>query len=133
MEIGQVVAAPRNVDSGGPSACVDPVDHSAHPTVQPKNIARMIVVGLTSGSRAELDMGTILRKRLKMIGTTLRARSLEEKIALARDVSEHVIPLFDTGKLRPVVDRVLRFEEIRSAHELMHSNETFGKIVLRWE
>ena len=94
---------------------------------------RMIVVGLTSGSRAELDMGTILRKRLKMIGTTLRARSLEEKIALARDVSEHVIPLFDAGKLRPVVDRVLRFEEIRSAHELMHSNDTFGKIVLRWE
>jgi len=94
---------------------------------------RMIVVGLTSGSRAELDMGTILRKRLKMIGTTLRARSLEEKIALARDVSEHVIPLFDAGKLRPVVDRVLPFGEIRSAHELMHSNETFGKIVLRWE
>jgi NADPH:quinone reductase-like Zn-dependent oxidoreductase len=44
-----------------------------------------------------------------------------------------VIPLFDAGKLRPVIDRVLRFEEIRSAHELMHSNETFGKIVLRWE
>jgi putative PIG3 family NAD(P)H quinone oxidoreductase len=94
---------------------------------------RMIVVGLTSGSRAELDMGTILRKRLQMIGTTLRSRSLEEKIALARDVSEHVIPLFDAGKLRPVIDRVLRFEEIRSAHELMHSNKTFGKIVLRWE
>ena len=94
---------------------------------------RMIVVGLTSGSRAELDMGTILRKRLKMIGTTLRTRSLEEKIALARDFSERVIPLFDAGKLRPVVDRVLPFGEIRSAHELMHSNETFGKIVLRWE
>jgi len=92
-----------------------------------------MVVGLTSGSRAELDMGTILRKRLKMIGTTLRARSLEEKIELARDVSEHVIPLFDAGKLRPVVDRVLSFEKIRLAHELMHSNETFGKIVLRWE
>ena len=94
---------------------------------------RMMVVGLTSGSRAELDMGTILRKRLKMIGTTLRARSLEEKIELARDVSEHVFPLFDAGKLRPVVDRVLSFEKIRLAHELMHSNETFGKIVLRWE
>jgi NADPH2:quinone reductase len=94
---------------------------------------RMIVVGLTSGSRAELDMGVILRKRLTMIGTTLRARPLEEKIALARDASEHLIPLFDAGKLRPVVDRVLSFEEIRKAHELMASNETFGKIVLRWE
>ena len=94
---------------------------------------RIIVVGLTSGSRAELDMGVILRKRLTMIGTTLRARPLEEKIALARDASEHLIPLFDAGKLRPVVDRVLSFEEIRKAHELMASNETFGKIVLRWE
>jgi NADPH:quinone reductase len=94
---------------------------------------RMIVVGLTSGSRAELDMGTILRKRLLMIGTMLRSRPLEEKIALARDVSEHLIPLFDAGKLKPVVDRVLPFGKIRAAHELMHSNETFGKIVLRWE
>ena len=94
---------------------------------------RMILVGLTAGSRAELDMGIVLRKRLKMIGTVLRARSLEEKIALARDASVHVIPLFDAGKLRPVVDRVFSFGEIRAAHELMHSNETFGKIVLRWE
>ena len=94
---------------------------------------RMIVVGLTSGSRAELDMGTILRKRLMMIGTTLRSRTLDEKIDVARDVSEHLIPLFEAGKLKPVVDRVFSFAEIRSAHELMHSNETFGKIVLRWE
>jgi NADPH:quinone reductase-like Zn-dependent oxidoreductase len=94
---------------------------------------RLIIVGLTAGSRAELDMGAILRKRLKMIGTVLRARSLEEKIALARDASTHVVPLFDAGKLRPVIDRVFSFEEVRAAHELMHSNETFGKIVLRWD
>ena len=94
---------------------------------------RMIVVGLTAGSRAELDMGMILRKRLTMIGTMLRARALEEKIALARDVTHHLVPLFDQGKLRPVVDRVLPFGEVRAAHELMQSNETFGKIVLRWD
>lgn len=93
---------------------------------------RMIIVGLTSGSRAELDMGVVLRKRLTMIGTVLRARQLEEKIELARDASEHLIPLFDAGKLRPVVDRVFSFAEIGKAHELMESNETFGKIVLRW-
>ena len=94
---------------------------------------RMIVVGLTSGSRAELDMGTVLRKRLMMIGTTLRSRTLDEKIAVARDVAEHVIPLFEAGKLKPVIDSVFSFAEIRAAHMLMHSNETFGKIVLRWE
>ena len=94
---------------------------------------RMIVVGLTSGSRAELDMGLVLRKRLTMIGTTLRSRPLEEKIALARDAAQHLIPLFDAGKLRPVVDRVFSFGDIRNAHELMESNQTFGKMVLRWE
>lgn len=94
---------------------------------------RLIIVGLTAGSRAELDMGTHMRKRLKIIGTVLRSRSLEEKIALAREGAAHVIPLFDAGKLRPVVDRVFSFGEIRAAHELMQSNETFGKIVLRWE
>ena len=93
---------------------------------------RIIVVGLTSGSRAELDMGAMMHKRLTMIGTVLRARPLEEKITLARDVSERVIPLFDTGRLRPVVDRIMSFGEIREAHELMASNNTFGKIVLRW-
>jgi putative PIG3 family NAD(P)H quinone oxidoreductase len=94
---------------------------------------RLIIVGLTAGARAELDMGTVLRRRLKIVGTVLRARSIEEKIALARDASAHLIPLFDTGKLRPVVDSVFSFGEIRAAHELMHSNQTFGKIVLRWE
>jgi NADPH2:quinone reductase len=94
---------------------------------------RLIIVGLTAGARAELDMGTVLRRRLKIVGTVLRARSIEEKIALARDASAHLIPLFDKGKLRPVVDSVFSFGEIRAAHELMHSNQTFGKIVLRWE
>jgi NADPH:quinone reductase len=94
---------------------------------------RMVVVGLTAGAKGQLDMGLLLRKRLTMVGTVLRARAIEEKIALAREFSERIIPLFDTGRLRPVIDRVYSFGEIRSAHELMESNETFGKIVLRWE
>ena len=94
---------------------------------------RIVVVGLTGGANAPFNMGTLLRKRLTIIGTTLRARPLEEKIALARDFAERGVPLFETGKLRPVVDRVLSFSEIRAAHELMESNKTFGKIVLRWD
>ncbi|MDP9203414.1 MAG: NAD(P)H-quinone oxidoreductase [Gemmatimonadota bacterium] len=94
---------------------------------------RIVVVGLTAGARAELNMAVLLRKRVTMVGTVLRARALEEKISLAREFSERVIPLFEKGRLRPVVDRVFSFSEIRAAHELMESNETFGKIVLRWE
>ena len=93
---------------------------------------RLVVVGLTAGATAQFNMGVLLRKRITIVGTVLRARPLEEKIALARDFSERVVPLFDAGQLKPVVDRVLSFDEIRAAHELMESNETFGKIVLRW-
>jgi NADPH:quinone reductase-like Zn-dependent oxidoreductase len=94
---------------------------------------RIVVVGLTAGATAPFNMGTLLRKRLTIVGTTLRARPLEEKIALAREFSERIIPFFDAGRLKPIVDRVFPFTEIRAAHELMHSNKTFGKIVLRWD
>lgn len=94
---------------------------------------RIVVVGLTAGAIVPLNMGVLLRKRLTIVGTVLRARPLEEKIELARDFSERVVPLFDAGQIRPVVDRVFSFSEIHAAHELMESNETFGKIVLRWE
>ncbi|MDQ6689678.1 MAG: NAD(P)H-quinone oxidoreductase [Gemmatimonadota bacterium] len=94
---------------------------------------RMVVVGLTAGAQGQLNMGTLLRKRLTIVGTVLRARPTEEKITLAREFSERIIPLFESGRLRPIVDRVFSFAEIRAAHELMESNETFGKIVLHWD
>ena len=94
---------------------------------------RIVVVGLTAGRTAQFNMGLLLAKRLTMVGTVLRARPLEEKIALARDFATHAIPMFETGLLKPVIDRVMPFAEIRAAHELMESNGTFGKIVLRWD
>ena len=94
---------------------------------------RIVVVGLTAGATAPFNMGVLLRKRVTIVGTMLRGRPLEEKIALARDFAERIVPFFDTGRLKPVVDRVFAFREIRAAHELMESNETFGKIVLRWD
>ena len=94
---------------------------------------RIVVVGLTAGAAAPLNMGVLLRKRLTIVGTVLRARPLEEKIALARDFAVRVVPLFEAGRIKPVVDRIFSFAEVRTAHELMESNATFGKIVLRWE
>jgi putative PIG3 family NAD(P)H quinone oxidoreductase len=94
---------------------------------------RIVVVGLTAGGTAPFSMHLLLRKRLTVVGTTLRMRPLEEKITLAREFSERVVPLFAAGRLRPVVDRVFPFDEIRAAHELMESNKTFGKIVLSWD
>jgi NADPH2:quinone reductase len=94
---------------------------------------RIVVVGLTAGTTAPFNMSVLLVKRLTIVGTTLRGRPLEEKIAVARDLSEHLLPLFDAGRLRPVVDRVFAFEQIRDAHRLMESNATFGKVVLTWQ
>jgi putative PIG3 family NAD(P)H quinone oxidoreductase len=93
---------------------------------------RIVVVGLTAGAVTEFNMGVLLRKRLTIVGTVLRARPLEEKIALAREFETRMIPLFESGVLEPVVDQVFPFEAIRAAHELMESNANFGKIVLRW-
>ena len=93
---------------------------------------RIVVVGLTAGAIAPMNMGVLLRKRATMVGTVLRARPVEEKIALAREFSDRMVPFFETGRLKPVVDRVFSFDEIRAAHQLMESNATFGKIVLTW-
>jgi NADPH:quinone reductase len=93
---------------------------------------RMVSVGLTGGSKGELDMGLLMRKRITLVGTVMRARPLEEKIRIARDCAARIVPLFADGILRPVIDRVLPFVQIRAAHEALETNETFGKIVLVW-
>jgi len=93
---------------------------------------RLLVVGLTAGNRSELDLGIVLRKRLKIIGTALRSRALEEKAALAREFSQAVIPFFESRQLRPVIERVVPFDRIADAHTEMASNTNFGKLVLTW-
>jgi putative PIG3 family NAD(P)H quinone oxidoreductase len=94
---------------------------------------RVVVVGLTAGNRSDAELSTVLHKRLYIVGTVLRARPLEEKIALAREFSERVVPLFEAGRLRPVISHVFSFSNVRAAHELLESNATFGKVVLNWD
>jgi putative PIG3 family NAD(P)H quinone oxidoreductase len=93
---------------------------------------RLVFVGHMAGNRAELDLGIVLGKRLRLVGTVLRTRPIEEKIALARAFSSRIVPMFDAGRVRPVIDRVLSFDDVRAAHELLSSDVTFGKVVLRW-
>ena len=94
---------------------------------------RMVVVGTLSGPRAELDLGPLMRKRLRVHGTVLRSRPLEQKAALTQAVARHLLPLFEAGRLRPVVDRVFPLAEVAAAHRYMESNQNFGKIVLSHE
>ena len=91
---------------------------------------RMIIVGLTAGRAAELDMGAVLRKRLHIVGTSLRTRPLEEKISAARAFERDVGELLATGRVRPIMDRVFPLGEAAEAHRQMESDANFGKLVL---
>jgi putative PIG3 family NAD(P)H quinone oxidoreductase len=96
-------------------------------------LGRMVVIGLLSGAKAELPMGPLMKKRLRVFGTVLRARPLEQKAALAQRFGDRIAPLFAAdGPLSPVVDEVVPMSEIAAAHERMERNATFGKIVLSW-
>jgi putative PIG3 family NAD(P)H quinone oxidoreductase len=91
---------------------------------------RLMFVGTTAGASAGLNLGIVMHKRLRLMGTVLRARSLEEKARATRRFAAHVVPLLASSRVRPVIDRVYRMEEVRAAHERLESNESFGKIVL---
>jgi len=91
---------------------------------------RLIFVGTTSGSRAEIDFSIAMSKRLRIMGTALRTRSLEEKATATRLFAEHVVPLLASGAVRPIVDKVFQMEEVSAAHQRIESNESFGKVVL---
>jgi putative PIG3 family NAD(P)H quinone oxidoreductase len=92
---------------------------------------RIMLVGTMGGAKSGIDIGLMLGKRAHMIGTVLRARPLEEKIAVSRRFATQVVPLFARDMLKPVIDSCFDLKEIRKAHERMESNQTFGKVVLR--
>lgn len=92
---------------------------------------RIVLVGLVGGRSAELDLGLVLRKRVHVLGTVMRSRQLEEKIALHQLLQRQLVPLFAERKLRPVIDQILDLADADVAHQRMKSNEGSGKIVLR--
>jgi len=93
---------------------------------------RMMLVGTVDGVKSELDLRLILGKRARITGTVLRARPLEEKMALAREVERHVLPLLARGTYRAVIDRVLPVDQVAEAFEHLVADRNVGKIVLAW-
>jgi len=91
---------------------------------------RLVWIGLMGGARAEIDLAQVLVKRLTLIGSTLRARPLDEKAALVADFEARFGPALAEGRIRPIVDRVLPLEEAEAAHAALEASEHFGKIVL---
>lgn len=94
-------------------------------------LGRIILVGLTAGRKAEIDLGRILQKRVSIIGTVLRSRPLAEKISATRVFIDQVRPLFSRGVV-PNLDRSFPAEEVWDAYRYLESNESFGKVVLKF-
>jgi NADPH:quinone reductase-like Zn-dependent oxidoreductase len=94
------------------------------------SLGRIVLVGTMSGSKAEADLSSLMHQRVTVVGTVLRSRPIEEKIALVQTFSRTMLPLLAAGRLNPVVDRIVPFEEAAEAHAAMERNENFGKIVL---
>jgi putative PIG3 family NAD(P)H quinone oxidoreductase len=92
--------------------------------------ASIIQVGLMGGGKAPVNMGLLLMKRISWIGTTLRARPLERKLDLCQRFISEIIPLFEAGALRPVIDSRFAFDDIADAHRHMESNANVGKILI---
>ncbi|HEY1556647.1 MAG TPA: NAD(P)H-quinone oxidoreductase [Kofleriaceae bacterium] len=134
LDVGVVVDGARFADRVPPAAVVLELVGGAYlaedvRAVQP--LGRIVLVGLLAGTKAELDLGLVLRKRIRIFGTQLRARPLEQKIAAMRAFETQVVPLLARGAVKPVIDRVMSLADAGAAHARMASNEGFGKIVLR--
>ena len=91
---------------------------------------RVMLIGTVAGRTANVQLGSILSKRLTIRGTVLRARTLDEKIAVTKAFDGQVVPMLASGELKPVIDSVFPLEQIGKAHERLESNQTFGKVVL---
>jgi NADPH:quinone reductase len=91
---------------------------------------RLVVISLIGGARAELNLNTIMSKRLTLTGSTLRIRSVAQKAIVADGVRRHVWPLIAAGKIKPVINATFPLAEASEAHRLMESSKHIGKIVL---
>jgi len=93
---------------------------------------RIAIIGILGGVKAGLHAGDLLLRRLTILGSTLRPRSLAFKAAIAGQLRRHVWPLIASGRIRPVIAEVFPAAEAAQAHALMESSRHIGKIVLDW-
>jgi NADPH:quinone reductase len=103
----------------------------------PRNIealaveGRLVQIATLRGGKSEIVLPAIMQRRLTITGSTLRARSVAEKGAIARALLEHVWPLVEAGRVKPIVYRAFALGDAAAAHRLMESGEHIGKILLK--
>ncbi len=122
------------IENGGADVVLDLVGgpYIKHDLRCMNKLGRLMIVGLTAGSSADVDLGLVLRNRLKLIGTNLRSRTVEEKAAATNAFCEEFLPLIEAGKIKPVIDRIFELDDVAAAHRYLESNASFGKTVLKF-
>ena len=93
---------------------------------------RLVFIAVQGGTKAQIDAGAVLRRRLTITGSTLRPRSIPFKTAIARALREKAWPWLESGKVKPVIHQVFPAEQAAQAHALMETNQHIGKLVLQW-
>jgi NADPH:quinone reductase-like Zn-dependent oxidoreductase len=119
-------------DGAGVDVVLDPVG-AAYLTQNLRCLntgGRLVLIGLMGGAQVEVNLGLLLVKRLRVIGSTLRARPMSEKAAVMDALKTHVWPLFEAGTIQPIIETVIPIAEADRAHALVASNNTVGKVVL---
>lgn len=91
---------------------------------------RIVQIATLSGSSPQINLQKVLSKRLRLQGTTLRSRSIEQKMILTQKFAKQVLPLFADGRLKPLIDRSFKLQDVVEAHRYMENNSNFGKIIL---
>jgi NADPH:quinone reductase-like Zn-dependent oxidoreductase len=92
---------------------------------------RLVMIGLMGGAKANINLGLLMMKRLRIIGSTLRAQPIAKKTEIMNNLKENVWPSLESGEIKPIIDTVIPIEEVDKAHKLMESNQTFGKVILK--
>lgn len=95
-----------------------------------KRRGRLIFIATLGGSKAEVNIGLLMVKRLRLIGSVLRSRSLAEKVEIKASFMERFWPLLLDGRIKPIIDRVYSIEETEAAQQYMVENKNIGKIML---
>jgi NADPH2:quinone reductase len=91
---------------------------------------RLVFLATLGGTQANVNLSLLMSKRIQMRGSTLRSRTLEEKLAVTRRFATQVLPLLASSRVQPIVEQVYPLHEIASAHVAMAENKNFGKLIL---
>ena len=94
---------------------------------------RLVIIAVQGGVQSEINSGLVLRRRLTVTGSTLRPRPVAFKGAIAKALRQHVWPLLEDGRIKPVIDSVYRADQAAEAHRVMESGRNIGKLMLTWE